>query len=659
MNPYFSSRCPGCREPLTRDHHFRRRLLFALALTVGLVAPTITRAVEGAIIISRAAAEEKSDHEWIEIQNVSDTPVDLAGWKFFEDGINHKLTVVVGDAMMEPNERAVIADVADNYRADHPDFQGTLFDSAWDSLSESGEEIALKDASGAIVTTFWTAVVEEPAPTPITATSTPPVVVESMPTPPLADLRLPAPRMIMNELYPNPSAPGEDEWIELLNAGIGTADLLGWTLSDGVSTYIFGYDALAPGAFKVLARATTNIALQNSGKEVIELRDATDTLVDRIAYDRNETRGLAFASTDGKSWEWTAKPTAGSENKLVIPNRPPFISVNFPRELPVGSVATFDATDTFDPDSDTVSFEWIIDDQTFGPGPSLEYAFAESGRALVVIRATDSRGAVAEKELTITVKEKTRKKKKPQPVVVAATEQSSPPPKAAKSVAPQKKRASKKSAQVIRTGIVTAPPSLVNKRTFIIEDQDAGAFEIYQHRAKFPVLEVGDAVRVRGRMSPTNDRRIIIAAPESVVAVESDNTIDPAALNVEDLSDEMTRRLVQISGDVVDSTKKGFALDDGTGELFVATATNSNLKEGSRVEVAGVLLVLPSGNKLVTRSADDVNVISTPVATTNDEPKQPRRPLPHPVVPVAATGLGLLGAHLIIRRLRPATRSPP
>lgn len=658
MNPYFSSRCPGCREPLTRDHHFRRRLLFALALAIGLVAPTITRAEEGAVIITYAAAEEKSDHEWIEIQNISDAPVDLTGWKFFEDDTNHKLTAARGDAILEPDERAVIADVAENYLADHPDFEGALFDSAWTSISESGEEIALKDASGVVVTTFWTEVVKAPDSTPVTPTSTTPVVVENTLPPALITYKMPAPRMIINEVYPNPSTTGEDEWIELYNAGIGTADLLGWTVSDGVSTYTFGFDALAPGAFKVLPRVATNIAFQNSGKETIELRDASGALVDRINYDRDETRGLAFARSDGKMWEWTARPTRGSENNIVIPNRPPVVAVGYPRALPVGTVAAFDATDTFDPDQDTVSFAWIIEDQAFGQGPSLEYTFVEPGRTTVLVRAIDSHGAVAEKELTVIVKEKTAKKKKPQQIVVATAEKL-PPPKPTKTPASKRKNSSTKNTQAVRTGIVTAPPGLINKRTFIIEDAAAGALEIYQHNGKFPELAVGDAVRVVGRISPSNDRRIIIAAPESVVHIEMDNAIEPAKVTVEDISDELARRLVKISGELVDSTKKGFTLDDGTGEIFIAASSHPNVKEGTRVEITGILLVLPSGNTLMTRGADDINVISTPVATTNDEPPKPRRPLPHPIVPVAATGLGLLGAHLIIRRLRPATRSPP
>lgn len=148
--------CHGCQQPLSREHRAFRRMaaVVALAIVVGLT--PIPAAADGApVVISEIAAFESSDHEWIEVVNRSDLPVDLAGWKFFEDGANHGLTLTQGsDMALEPGEYAIIADVTTNFIIDYPNYDGTLFDSSWSTLNEDGEPIALKDATGAVVEMF-------------------------------------------------------------------------------------------------------------------------------------------------------------------------------------------------------------------------------------------------------------------------------------------------------------------------------------------------------------------------------------------------------------------------------------------------------------------------------------------------------------------------
>lgn len=117
------------------------------------ISATGTVAMEEAAI-TEIAAFEKSETEWMEIYNGSSTPLDLTGWKFFEDGTSHGLTAFRGDFVMDPFEYAVIANRADAVAAAYPGFAGTLFDSSWSSLKEEGEEIGLKDADGNFVEHF-------------------------------------------------------------------------------------------------------------------------------------------------------------------------------------------------------------------------------------------------------------------------------------------------------------------------------------------------------------------------------------------------------------------------------------------------------------------------------------------------------------------------
>jgi len=82
--------------------------------------------------------------EWIEITNNGDELVDLADWKFFEGGVNHKLTLLTGRSELAPGERAVIAEDAHAFLLALPDFSGTLFDSSF-SLSNTGELLVIRD----------------------------------------------------------------------------------------------------------------------------------------------------------------------------------------------------------------------------------------------------------------------------------------------------------------------------------------------------------------------------------------------------------------------------------------------------------------------------------------------------------------------------------
>lgn len=82
--------------------------------------------------------------EWVKIQNTSST-VDLTGWKFFENSVNHGLVLVQGAIILSQNSFAIIADNAEKFLLDWPGFEGTLFDSSF-SLSNAGEALVLRDA---------------------------------------------------------------------------------------------------------------------------------------------------------------------------------------------------------------------------------------------------------------------------------------------------------------------------------------------------------------------------------------------------------------------------------------------------------------------------------------------------------------------------------
>ena len=107
------------------------------------------------IVITEIGAYESSGHEWLEIFNKGEEAVDMKDWKFLENNTNHGLDLIQGeDMIIDPGEYVVIVQNDFNFLADYPDVTTTIFDSSWQTLSEDGENIALKDADEEIIEEF-------------------------------------------------------------------------------------------------------------------------------------------------------------------------------------------------------------------------------------------------------------------------------------------------------------------------------------------------------------------------------------------------------------------------------------------------------------------------------------------------------------------------
>lgn len=119
-----------------------------LALAAILLSTTVPFAAHAAFSFTEImydAPGTDAKHEWVEVQN--DGPaVDMTGYKFFENGSNHGLTLFAGSGTVGAGGYAVIADDAATFLVDYPSFSGSLFDSTF-SLSNTGESVSLRDES--------------------------------------------------------------------------------------------------------------------------------------------------------------------------------------------------------------------------------------------------------------------------------------------------------------------------------------------------------------------------------------------------------------------------------------------------------------------------------------------------------------------------------
>jgi len=129
-----------------------RRAIFTFVCCLFLTGSVL--AVEPKIVITEIGAYEKSGYEWVEIFNFGNEPVDLTGWKFLEGGVNHRLSASTTDSIVEAGEYAVIVQDEQKFKSQYPDFAGSIFDSSWGSLKESGEEIGLQDKDKNLIEQF-------------------------------------------------------------------------------------------------------------------------------------------------------------------------------------------------------------------------------------------------------------------------------------------------------------------------------------------------------------------------------------------------------------------------------------------------------------------------------------------------------------------------
>jgi len=117
-----------------------------LLLILLLLAPSAEAVLISEVMYDLEGKDTK--REWVELFSQSEE--DLSGWKLYEANTNHRLKLVQGSFLLGAGDFAVIADNNQSFLEDYPDFSGILLDSAF-SLSNTGEEISIKDGGGDVV----------------------------------------------------------------------------------------------------------------------------------------------------------------------------------------------------------------------------------------------------------------------------------------------------------------------------------------------------------------------------------------------------------------------------------------------------------------------------------------------------------------------------
>ncbi len=216
--------------------------------------------------------------------------------------------------------------------------------------------------------------------------------------------------IIINEILPNPKGDdSENEFIELKNITDYEIDLDGWKLEDKggtkfvISSKNFPTTKILAKGFFVIKRKDSKIALNNSGLETIKLYQPNDNLVDEVSYSGDIAEDLSYARDEKNDWFWTIQPTPGQENIIKKANQKPKAVISSLNKALVNEEIIFDASDSYDPDGDSLTYFWDLGDGTKSENILVKHIYKKAGKYNVKLEVKDSFGETDSTSLKIEI----------------------------------------------------------------------------------------------------------------------------------------------------------------------------------------------------------------------------------------------------------------
>lgn len=354
----------------------------------------------------------------------------------------------------------------------------------------------------------------------------------------------------LNEIFPDPAgSDAEGEFIELINLDEREVNLRGWKLDDGEGgsrPYFFAEDTiLAPGALLSLPRTQTGIAWNNA-QDRARLYDAGGTLVDETSYVQAPT-GSAWARNEEGEWSWTTTPTPGQPNQFTAAE-------------------------------ETEEEEW------------------------------------EEETETASTKAKAEKQKKEKYRRVSLEQLSRLPLRSLVEV----------------EGSVIAPPGVLGESKMYLANPRAGIL-IYFSRADWPELTLFEQVRVRGKLSRrSGERRILIYSRAVLQRLGKRKPFPPYRAAISEIHPRWVGRFLQMEGVVTKTRGRTFYLGQGGQTLRVTLAASAEIEKpdlprGSKLRVRGILSRTRRGLRLLPRFDEDLEVLFRPQRAATGSRRRTRR----------------------------------
>lgn len=420
------------------------------------------------------------------------------------------------------------------------------------------------------------------------------------------------PTVTISELLPSP-VDGEEEFIELI-APDADADLAGWTLSDaGGTTYVFPPPSMTlRGTYLVVKRTTSKIALNNDGDSVT-LKRPDGSIADTVEY-KDSDKGIAYAR-EGTSWFWTTTPTPGNVNVITRVNHAPRAAFSCAARKRVGDLVECTASDSSDPDGDSLAFVWNFGDGVTRKGAVVRHRFKTDGSFTVRLTVRDRGGMSDIEEKNVTIKPALTGARAPKPSVKGAS--------IVTAVSDVKDADTSTAVRI--SGYVTAAPNVLGDGLMYVTDGATGV--AVRSANALPKLKVGDAVVVSGeRRTKSGEAYVYVTAKDGIASSGEQKALEPVKLSAGALDTDSVGTFGMLTGDVTSISGGKYTVDDGSGEASVYIRTSTGMKKpalhvGDAVTVVGIVGLTSGGIRLLPRTGDDIKIVRTAA-----------QPVPAPVV---------------------------
>lgn len=512
--------------------------------------------------------------EWVEIHNLTTSTLDLSGLYLLNlTGDSFVTTTLSG--LINPDEYLVIEDIIGNLNNDG-DTVVLRSDNQIIDQTTYGNFNGKSDASWARTETGDYTETIDITKNEVNAITVRPVVIRSSSggssySPPKVELIIATTtiatttasttlekyfeRIIINEIYPNPSGPDtDDEFIELKNISDSDIDLTGLVLADAsknkhiirASTTATSSNVISAGGYFAFYRSETDLALNNSGLETVKIMTSNLEIIDQIDYVGENEEGVSYSRRDDGKWRWVKTITPGktnAEDELYVDQENP-------------ATISLDAAETIKASNKIKS---IAKSKTYYQTISLDQLKEFTSGDLVKVRGVVSvvPGVLGSQYFYI-----------------------------AGSAAP-------------------ATP----------ERSDGGrGVQIYSNKKDFPELAIGDYIEVYGELSDTSaGRRIKTASRNQIKFIERQAVPEPHQLLTSEIGEEYEGYLAKISGDILEISGRNYIIDDGSGEAKVYFNNQINLKdigakEGDKITVVGIVGQTATGYRVMPRDLKDISV---------------------------------------------------
>lgn len=262
-----------------------------------------------------------TEGEFIELKNVGDEEVSLAGWRIDDEEGGSGAYVMPEGTVIEGGELVVFWRSETGLALNNEGDQVRLFspDGEVKSSQQYDESVAegvarARDEEG---TWQWSTTPTPGQPNVITLPEEEETEDGEEEDATYSDA------IAINEFLPNPT--GSDtagEFVELKNTGSEEVSLAGWRLDDeegGSSPYkIPAGVSLAGGDYYVFWRSDTKLALNNDGEEV-RLFDPAGNIKSSFVYEESVAEAVSYNRTDSGEYVLSTTVTPGGDNVITEP----------------------------------------------------------------------------------------------------------------------------------------------------------------------------------------------------------------------------------------------------------------------------------------------------------------------------------------------------